>query len=54
MLRYSNGAWVLCDFGSVMDKPALYEGTNAVLMGKETMRKYIPPAYRAPEARLPG
>ena len=54
VLQHSNGDWVLCDFGSVTDKPALYESTNAVLMGEEVMRKYTTPAYRAPEARLPG
>lgn len=51
MLQQTNGDWVLCDFGSVTDKPALYQSSDAVLMGEEVVRKYTTPAYRAPEVR---
>lgn len=49
MLRHANGDWVLCDFGSVTDKPVLYTSSDAVMMGEEVVRKYTTPAYRAPE-----
>ena len=49
MLQHKSGEWVLCDFGSASNKPALYESSDAVLMGEEIIRKYTTPAYRAPE-----
>lgn len=49
VLQKQNGEWVLCDFGSVTDKVVLYESSNAVMMGEETIRKYTTPSYRAPE-----
>ena len=49
MLQHMNGDWVLCDFGSATDKTAVYESSNAVMMGEEVIRKYTTPAYRAPE-----
>lgn len=51
VLRHANGDWVLCDFGSTTDRPAVYASSDAVLMGEEEVRKYTTPAYRAPEAR---
>lgn len=53
VLQHAEGGWVLCDFGSVTDKPVLYDTGDQMMMGEEVMRKYTTPAYRAPEVPPP-
>jgi len=52
VLLHNNGTWVLCDFGSTTSWSGRYEGSNAIMMAEEHVRKYTTAAYRAPEVAL--
>ena len=52
MLLHNSGTWVLCDYGSTTAWSGHHEGSNAILVAEEDIRKHTTPAYRPPEARM--
>ena len=49
MLFRSDGAWKLCDFGSVSTNHKIFDRPEEMGIEEDNIRKHTTPAYRAPE-----
>ena len=49
ILRKTDGAWVLCDFGSATSEQKVYSSPAEIAREEDRIRKQTTPAYRAPE-----
>jgi AP2-associated kinase len=54
VLLHASGTWVLCDYGSTTAWAGRHEGSDAILLAEEDIRRHTTPAYRPPEARMHG
>jgi AP2-associated kinase len=52
VLLGADGAWKLCDFGSVSTNHKIFDRPEEMGIEEDNIRKHTTPAYRAPEVGL--
>lgn len=52
VLLGADGAWKLCDFGSVSTNHKIFDRLEEMGIEEDNIRKHTTPAYRAPEVGL--
>jgi AP2-associated kinase len=52
VLLAADGAWKLCDFGSVSTNHKIFDRPEEMGIEEDNIRKHTTPAYRAPEVGL--